>query len=163
MVRTTHLTPESLIRAMKRGDFYASSGVRVEHVVFDSTSKELKIEIDAEEGVSYSTQFVGSTKDAMVSAAATTTGDETEQDSDDEESQSDSDRPETNDVPNTIDLEKVGIVFATVEGTNPSFRLTGNELYVRAIITSDRDHPNPSMKDQKEMAWTQPVGWSTDH
>ena len=37
--------------------------------------------------------------------------------------------------------------------------LTGEELYVRAVVTSDRPPENPSFPDQKAQAWTQPVGW----
>lgn len=52
-----------------------------------------------------------------------------------------------------------GEVFATVEGLAPAYTLKGDELYVRAVVTSSQPHPNPSFKDQKEQAWTQPVGW----
>jgi hypothetical protein len=53
----------------------------------------------------------------------------------------------------------VGKVLATVEGTKATYRLTGEELYVRAVVTSDRPPQNPSFPDQKAQAWTQPVGW----
>ncbi|MFT5304344.1 MAG: hypothetical protein ACI814_005171, partial [Mariniblastus sp.] len=53
----------------------------------------------------------------------------------------------------------VGAVLATSDSLEPQFQLTGNELYVRAVVTSSRQHPNPSFKEQKEQAWTQPVGW----
>ena len=39
MVRARHLTPESLIRAMKAGDFYASSGVVLRDVRYDDDSR----------------------------------------------------------------------------------------------------------------------------
>ena len=39
------------------------------------------------------------------------------------------------------------------------YRLRGDELYVRAVVTSSKDPPNPSFADQKEQAWTQPVRW----
>ena len=52
-----------------------------------------------------------------------------------------------------------GEVLATVEGLNPSYAVTGEEMYVRAVVNSSQSHPNPSFKDQKEQAWTQPVGW----
>lgn len=52
-----------------------------------------------------------------------------------------------------------GEVFATVSGNRAEYQLDGDELYVRAVVTSSRDHPNPSVKAQKEQAWTQPVGW----
>jgi hypothetical protein len=52
---------------------------------------------------------------------------------------------------------QVGMAFATVSGRNPSYTLTGQELYVRALITSSKPPFNPSLKDQKKQAWTQPV------
>lgn len=52
-----------------------------------------------------------------------------------------------------------GTVVATVDGLNPSYRLTGNELYVRALVTSSLPHVDPSLEQQKQQAWTQPVGW----
>jgi hypothetical protein len=55
--------------------------------------------------------------------------------------------------------EDVGRVMATVEGTEPRYRLNGNELYVRAVVTSSEPPENPSFSDQRAQAWTQPVGW----
>jgi hypothetical protein len=46
-----------------------------------------------------------------------------------------------------------------VNGTHAEYTMTGTELYVRAVVTSDRAHHDPSFKDQKQQAWTQPVGW----
>ena len=53
----------------------------------------------------------------------------------------------------------VGKVFATVEGLTSSYKLTGHELYIRAVVTSDQPHVNPSLPNQLQHAWTQPVGW----
>ena len=39
----------------------------------------------------------------------------------------------------------------------PTYRLTGEELYVRAVVTSDQPPENPSFPNQKAQAWTQPV------
>lgn len=55
--------------------------------------------------------------------------------------------------------DTTGEVFATISGTSVDYQLTGDELYVRAVITSTREHSNPSYSNQKEQAWTQPVGW----
>jgi hypothetical protein len=37
--------------------------------------------------------------------------------------------------------------------------MKGNELYVRATITSDQPPVDPSFENQLQQAWTQPVGW----
>jgi hypothetical protein len=47
-----------------------------------------------------------------------------------------------------------------VATSTASYKLTGKELYVRALVTSTKPHPNPSYDKQTEQAWTQPVGWS---
>ena len=52
-----------------------------------------------------------------------------------------------------------GEEFGETKELQPVYRLRGDELYVRARVTSSRDHPNPSYDGQKEQAWTQPVGW----
>ena len=59
MVRSRYLTPEHLIKAMKRGDFYASSGVTLQDVRFDQKSRTLSVEIAPVEDVTYTTQFIG--------------------------------------------------------------------------------------------------------
>lgn len=55
--------------------------------------------------------------------------------------------------------EVTGEVFASLPGTTAEYQLTGDELYVRAVVNSTREHPNPSYAGQKEQAWTQPIGW----
>ena len=55
--------------------------------------------------------------------------------------------------------DKVGTVFETVAGPKATYRLTGRELYVRAVVTSSKPAENPSFKGQMKQAWAQPVGW----
>ncbi len=141
MVRSRYLTPEYLIRAIKAGDYYASSGVTLNDVQFDADAAVLRVEINAEDGVTYTTQFIGTPVDYDQASEPRT-------DSDGKEIRAT--RKYSNEV---------GQVFAEVTGTNPEFKLTGRELYVRAVITSSKPHHDPSFKDQKQQAWTQPVGW----
>lgn len=58
MVRSRYLTPERLIRAMKAGDFYSSSGVTLSDVSFNTNSRELKLSIVPEDDVTYRTEFI---------------------------------------------------------------------------------------------------------
>jgi hypothetical protein len=53
--------------------------------------------------------------------------------------------------------DQIGRVYAAVDGVNPVYRFTGRELYVRAVVTSSRKHPNPGEKDEFERAWVQPL------
>ena len=55
--------------------------------------------------------------------------------------------------------DQIGITVATVSGATASYKMTGNELYVRAMVTSNLPVVDPSLPEQKQQAWTQPVGW----
>jgi hypothetical protein len=139
MVRARYLTPEHILRAIKAGDFYASSGVTLSDVRFDAKTRTLQIDIAADEGASYTTQFIGTRSDYDASSEPRLDKDgkpiaATRKYSDD-----------------------VGEVLATVKGLHPQYKLTGDELYVRAVITSSLHHGDPSFDHQHQQAWTQPV------
>lgn len=144
MVRSRYLTPEHLIRAMKAGDFYASSGVALVDVHFDMETDTLEIAIDPVEGESYRTDFIATrlpTKKA---------------------DQSDANADPGSTVGGPLSLggimpEDVGVVVATSEDLSATYRLTGEELYVRAVVTSSASPLDPSYPGQKKQAWTQPV------
>ncbi len=141
MVRAQYLTPEHLIRAMKQGDFYASSGVSLESVEYDREKRKLRVVIAGKQGIEYTTQFIGTRANYDK-----TTSDPTGEDG----------KPLR---ATKIYSDDVGEVLATTTGPVAEYTLTGEELYVRAVVTSSEDHDNPSMKDQKKQAWTQPFGW----
>lgn len=138
MVRAKYLTPEHLINAMKAGDFYGSSGVNLRSV--DQSGSALSIEIDGEAGLTYTTTFIGTREgydgssepvtDASTGAALNVT------------------RRYSDDI---------GEVLATVTGTSARYAFTGDEIYVRALVTSSRLHPNPFAEGEFEQAWVQPV------
>ncbi|MFI5381863.1 MAG: PHP domain-containing protein, partial [Tepidisphaerales bacterium] len=48
----------------------------------------------------------------------------------------------------------VGTTLASVDGRRAVYQLTGRELYVRAVVTSDQDTRRPVWKGQKQQAWT---------
>ena len=136
MVRARFLTPEHLIRAMKAGDFYASSGVALKDVAYDETTRTLTVHVDAAPGETYTTQFIGTMKS--------------------------SDRSPKEREGTTKRLTKkysaeVGAVFAEVEGAQASYKMNGDELYVRAVVTSSALVQNPPYDGQHKQAWTQPA------
>ena len=138
MVRARFLTPEHIIRAMKAGDFYASSGVILSEI--RPEKERLHVDIDAVPGETYEVRFVGTRKgyeDAVIPSEAL-------------------DEKPKGRVSN-IYSEEVGATLAAMKGSQATYELTGDELYVRAVITSSADHPNPSFKGQKKQAWTQPL------
>jgi hypothetical protein len=139
MVRASKLDPDELVKAMKAGDFYASSGVTLDEVSF--TDGTLRIRIHAEPGVKYETVIRGT----LQGFDATTRDVQT---------------PEGDTYPTRkFYSDDVGKTLAKIEGSEVVWQPTGKELYFRASIVSSKPHPNPSFKDQTEMAWTQPMGW----
>lgn len=137
MVRARHLTPESIITAMEAGDFYASSGVTLADVT--RTDRTLAIEIQAEPGVTYTTQFLGTRRgydpaSQLIPAPAN------------EKS-----------LPHRRYSKDVGAVLAEVKGPRAAYTLAGDELYVRAKIISSQEKPNASVAGEVECAWTQPL------
>ena len=48
-------------------------------------------------------------------------------------------------------------VFEEVDGVSGAYTLQPDQLFVRAKVLSDKQHPNPIEQLDMEMAWTQPV------
>ena len=144
MVRAPFLTPEGILAGIEQGDFYASSGVTLDDVHYDVQNKALKVQVKPEEGVTYTIQFIGTRKGYDASR-----------------------RPVEAEDGAPLEVTQrysadVGAVLASVSGPLAEYRLTGNELYVRAVVTSDKPPTNPSFAGQMSQAWTQPVGWEQD-
>jgi hypothetical protein len=143
MVRAEKLEPDTLVRTIKAGELYASSGVALKSVEFDAKNKRLQIEIDPAKDAKYTTQFIGTTVGFNADSKPRL-------------------GKEGKPIRTTREYSHdVGRVLATVEGTSPSYDLKGDELYVRAVINSDQPPTDPSFKKQVEQAWTQPVGWES--
>jgi hypothetical protein len=142
MVRAGELEPTTLIKSIKSGEFYASSGVTLRDVRYDRGSRVYELQIAREENEEqFTTAFIGT-----------------------EVGYDKRSKPALNDEGKPIQGSRiyssdVGKVLATVEGDSPSIRLTGEELYVRAVVTSSRMHVDPAFEDQRQQAWVQPVGW----
>lgn len=138
MVRSAFLTPESLIRAFEAGDFYSSTGVTLNDISFDG--RRYAIDIEPEPGITYRTEFIGTRKGY------------------DHHSE-----PVLDADGNPLDVtqrysDEIGELLAEVEGTNPSYELAGDELYVRArVISSKPKERRYSPEEKWEVAWAQPV------
>ncbi|MHC4306348.1 MAG: CehA/McbA family metallohydrolase domain-containing protein [Planctomycetota bacterium] len=118
MVRAGELSAEAIIEAMKRGDFYASSGVTLDG--FSHDASRYTVTIEADPGLSYTTLFIGTRMAA--------------------------------DGPG-----RVGEVLHRTTDNPAVYSFHGDELYVRAKVTSSRLHPNPYAEGDHECAWVQPV------
>jgi hypothetical protein len=137
MVRAPYLSPEAVVRAIEAGDFYSSTGVTLHDVT--RNGDRLTVKIQAEPGVKYRTQFMATLREIPLTSEPRT-------------------GPDGKPLPVTrVYSPDIGKVVAEYDGPEASYRLTGQELYVRAKITSDKPHPNPYQKGDVEVAWTQPV------
>jgi hypothetical protein len=137
MVRANDLSATSLIAAMEKGDFYASTGVELS--ALKSGAGRIELEIKAQPGVEYVIEFIGTRKgyDRKTVAVKAADGSELR-------------------VTRKYSAD-VGAVLAAVKGTKAEYVLKGDELYVRARITSTKPMQSSPVGGEVEMAWTQPV------
>jgi hypothetical protein len=136
MVRAPYLNADAIVRGMHTGDFYFTTGVRLN----DVRVKEgvLSLDIAAEKGINYKTEFIATLKTASLVGI---------------------DVKDANGA--VMDVTKrysdeIGKVVATSTDAKPTYKFTGQEWYVRAKVTSDKPHPNPYQKGDTEVAWSQP-------
>jgi hypothetical protein len=147
MVRSRFLTPEHLIRALKAGDFYASSGVTLNDVAFDKSTRTLLVDVKQDPNATYRIDFVATLKPTTKEPSAgspqgsTTLSNEAAL---------------STKIPSK---EDTGRIVASVQGTHGQYKMNGTELYVRAVITSSLPPVDPVWDEQKQQAWTQPVGY----
>lgn len=135
VVRSASLNADDLMEAMQRGDFYASTGVKLRDI--QVRPEYLLVEVNPERHAEYFIQFIGSRRDFNRDAPSS----------------------KTNERPGITDRlhRRIGSVFAEVHAPVGVYRFTGNELYVRARIISSIPKANPYAPGEVEMAWTQPL------
>lgn len=136
MVRAERLEPAALIAALEAGDFYSSTGVVLREV--RRTSQALHIDIEPEAGIQYTTRFIGTRRgfDPTRSPVMSPSGEP---------------------VRATWRYDdSIGETLAVVEGVSPSYEFAGDELYVRARVTSSKRIANPYREGETASAWVQP-------
>ncbi|MEE4279563.1 MAG: hypothetical protein V2I82_13935 [Halieaceae bacterium] len=141
MVRAPFLTPDFITQAIRRGDFYNSTGVELRKL--EISDRSISIEVDEQPGVDYTIEFVGTRSSAQLTPIAGPFTPDAE--------------PQKPARPVYRYSEEIGEVLHRVKGTSASYQATGDELYVRARVVSSRYHPNPFAMGDPEMAWTQPI------
>jgi len=134
VVRARYLTPTHIIRAIERGDYYASTGVALKDISFDHNV--LKIDIEPRPGVTYKTRFIGTMKGYDGRAIKI-------------------EKPPAENLKYRYS-EDIGRVLAEQTGTRAEYRMTGNEVYVRAKVIAILEKPN-LRGEMHEFAWVQPV------
>jgi len=137
MVRSGFLTPESILKAMEAGDFYTSTGVVLNDVSYEKNT--LSVQVDAEDGLEYTIQFIGTPKRYDKSSEPVMNA-------------------EGKSLPVTRTYSKdIGTVLAQVKGTRADYTFKGDEIYVRAKVTSSRPDADSHIPGEFEAAWVQPV------
>jgi len=138
MVQAKSLTPDDIVHAMEAGDFYSSTGVDLKSVAVKRGA--LRVAIDAEPGVSYITQFVGTRRGFDRSSEPVLGADG---------------KP----IPRSSRKysDEIGQVLLETTANPAVYKFTGDELYVRARVLSSKLQENGSAEGDKEIAWTQPV------
>ncbi|WP_202839474.1 hypothetical protein [Luteimonas saliphila] len=137
MVLADALEPASLFGAMREGRFYASTGVRLRRIV--ATGDRMEVEVDAEPGIDYRIEFIGTRSRFDVASAPATSA---------------TGRPL---YASRRHHDAIGEVFAEHAATRAVYRFQADDLYVRARVTASRRHPRPSQPLQFEQAWVQPL------
>ena len=138
MVRSERLEAPSLIAALEAGDFYASSGVSLRRL--ERMGNMQRIEVEAEPGVTYTIRFVGTRRgfDASRSPVMSAKGEP---------------------IRATWRYsDRIGETLAVSVGPRAQYAAKGDELYVRAVVTSSKRIANPDRKGETAAAWLQP--WS---
>ena len=137
MVKARDLSAAAIVAAMEKGDFYASTGV--EFAELKAGEGRIELAVKAEAGVEYVVEFIGTRKGYDRKSEAVKAADGSE--------------PR---VTRKYSAE-VGTVLATVKGPKAAYVLKGDELYVRAKVTSTKPMRSSPVGGEVEMAWTQPV------
>jgi hypothetical protein len=131
------LKAEDLIAAMEAGDFYASSGVTLKDV--QREKDRIALQIEPEPGVTYTTEFIGTRRGY---------------DPKSEPVLGEYDKPPR--VTRRYSSE-IGAVLAKSDSLSPAYTLKGDEIYVRARVTSSKVKANPAEPGEFEQAWVQPI------
>lgn len=153
VVDADSLTMPAIFAAMNTGKFYTSTGVKLKSLTQDAQTKTLSLEIDADEGVDYQIEFIG-TRRGFSTDVTTKQITPTAQ----------SDGTPLRSDPNlwtrtaTRYSDEIGCVLQTVNGTRGAYTLTADDLYIRARITSTREtlQNRDHLDSPFERAWTQP-------
>lgn len=137
VVRSEDLSANNILNAMREGDFYASNGLDFEDIQFDG--KTLAVKIDVREEAKYRIEFIGTKKDYDPKSQVIETKDGPKQ------------------AARKIDVysDSIGVVLETVEGTEGSYTLKNDDLYVRAKIVKVTEDLRRDW-ESAPAAWTQP-------
>ncbi len=137
VVRAASLSVSDLLEAMRSGDFYTSNGLDFVDIHFDG--KTLSVKLDVKEEGQYRIQFIGTKKDYDPSSRVVKV----------------EKGPRCPARKIDVFSDTIGVVLETVEGTEGSYTLQPDDLYVRAKSVKVAENLKPDWQS-RPAAWTQP-------
>ena len=137
MVLADQLSTQALVDALEAGQFYSSSGVELRRIEVSST--HVTIEVEPIEGETYKIEFIGTRRGYDPTNSPVV---------DDQGKPIRATRRYSDDI---------GETFATITGVKASYRFSGDEIYVRARVTSSATLENTLEEDMQQRAWCQPI------
>ncbi len=144
VVRAEELSTPAILAALQAGDFYASTGIELRDLDYDAAKGTYTVEVVPEDGVNYTVYFYGTMKDYDRTTKTVEVPD----------------YKEVKQRPTIQYSDDVGQILAEVKGTKAVYKMTGNELYVRAVVVSDKPMKYVLLNyPSYQRAWCQPVGW----
>lgn len=138
MVRAESLSINDIVNALNQGDYYASSGVLLKDIRTSLAS--YTVEIDAQPGATYTTQFIGTRKGFDDTATP----------------HLDEDGNPRADVSRQYS-DEIGVVLHETTENPAVYPIQGDELYVRAKVISSLELESPFQEGGTQTAWTQPL------
>ena len=133
-------TADAIVEAMDKGDYYPTTGVLLDEIDFDRATGTLRVKAQAEPGTNYRVEFISTQRDFDRTIV---------------EKEYPHDGRYTRILP--VINDTIGKVVATIDGPEASYAMRPDDLYIRAIVKSDRPskignrfYPNTLP------AWTQP-------
>ncbi|MDA0684604.1 MAG: histidinol-phosphatase [Bacteroidetes bacterium] len=136
MVESADLSADALLESMDQGRFYASSGVTLSELSVEGERYAVSVEV--EDGVEYVIEFIGTDRDHNPSPVEVLNS-------------------ESGELLTYRYSDDIGRVLQRTTGNEAVYHYTGEELYVRARVTSSKVKANPTSEGEKERAWTQPA------
>ena len=152
-VLTEELTIPGLMQAFYRGDFYASTGLDLESVVFNEETRTLTVEVDPKHGDDCTISFIGSKKGVNTSVLETVHWDIKGE----LNSWLVNDRKFSRRRTVERYSDAIGQTLKSVKGRTASYTLKPDDLYVRARISAPANAKIANRENVFPVAWTQPV------
>ena len=134
VVQSKNLDIKEIINSLKNGKFYSSTGVEIAEIILNKNSIEIKI--NQEEDITYDVNFIGTLKKDMPILNS---------------------QKMNHDNLNLLkNNNQIGKVLLSTKKNPAFYNISGDEMYVRAHIISNKIVNKGYRKYEFEQAWTQP-------